>query len=316
MNRITHSSMNHMSNSNTTAPPRSKNTWMRVFLAIVQTIAVLGSATLASVQPTPQMAREVAQSTELESGSWFAEVMASLTQFVQPLFGKAQTAQAVTTYGTPIPLLSTTYGATITTGRTGLCTILNCFITNAGNVVDANTTNVGNINIALGLLGGVYFSVKGNTTFPAGYRAGFLIDKGSGLIDLSLFNSFKLTTYLAGVQKETVSSAALFDVSLFGGPNANAVSFVTSQPFDEVRMETGSLIGALLNLDSYYAFVQQPSAPAITDPGTIWGIKNYTDLGYLNTVVSPWTWVSVTTLTGGNYNAAAAINRTKGIIFN
>ena len=170
-------------------------------------------------------------------------------------------------YDTPLPLLSSNYGATIATGRTGLCTTLNCFITNEGNVVDANTANVGNIDIPLGLAGGVYFSVDTNTTFPAGRRAGFLIDNGTGLIDLNLFSNFSLTTYLNGVEQESVSSAALLDVSLFGGPNINAVSFVTTKSFDEVRLNVGSLIGAALDLDVYYAFVQEPIiVPTINTP--------------------------------------------------
>lgn len=60
----------------------------------------------------------------------------------------------------------------------------------------------------------------------------------------------------------------------------------------------------------------QPKTAAAQATNSIWGIKNYTDFGYLNAAVSPWTWVTVATLTGGNYNAAAAINRTQGIIFN
>lgn len=232
-----------------------------------QILVLLSSATVGAIQPTPQLASEAAQQVGL--GDWLAQRAGDLVAWAQPLWGEPASAQAATTYGTPVALLSTTHSATITTGRTGLCTILNCFITNSANVIDANTANVGNINIPLGLLGGVYFSVDTTTTFPAGYRAGFLIDKGSGLIDLSLFSSFSLTTYLGGVQQENISSAALLDVSLFGGPNSNAVSFVTSKAFDEVRLTAGSLIGALLNLDVFYAFVQQPTySPAPGGVGT------------------------------------------------
>ena len=49
--------MNHIFNRNTTAPPqrpRSKNKWARALLATIQTLAVLGSATAASLQSAPQ----------------------------------------------------------------------------------------------------------------------------------------------------------------------------------------------------------------------------------------------------------------------
>ncbi len=60
----------------------------------------------------------------------------------------------------------------------------------------------------------------------------------------------------------------------------------------------------------------QPKTAAAQATNAIWGIKNHTDFGYLNSSVSPWTWVTVATLAGGNYNAAASINRTQGILFN
>ncbi|MCB0189912.1 MAG: hypothetical protein KDE31_36825, partial [Caldilineaceae bacterium] len=189
--------------------------------------------------------------------------MSQLSSLIGPtrqLYNRFFAAESVLAadFNPPTPLLATTYSATVTTGRTGLCTVLNCFITNSGNVVDSDTANVGNINIPLGLVGGVYFRVDTNTTFPAGYRAGFLIDNGGGLIDLSLFSSFSLSTYLNGVQQENISSSTLLDVSLFGGANSNAISFVASKAFDEVRLDAGSLVGALLNLNVYYAFVQDP----------------------------------------------------------
>ncbi len=240
-------------------------TWVMICTQITLPFGAL----LAAVQPTPQMARAVA--TEFGWSDWLADRSADFLALGQRFWGEPATAQATVTYGAPTPLLSTTHSATITTGRTGLCTALNCFIANAANVVDSSTTNFGNISIPLGLVGGVYFSVDTNTIFPTGYRAGFLVDNGGGLIDLSLFSSFSIKTYLNGTLQETAASGALLDVALFGGANSNAISFVTTKAFDEVRLEAGSLIGALLDLDVYYAFVQEPTYSVAAAPGGVTG---------------------------------------------
>ncbi|MCE7989583.1 MAG: choice-of-anchor D domain-containing protein [Caldilinea sp. CFX5] len=244
-------------NQTTRRKPRHLLHCLITLVVIGCQIALPLGALMAAVQPTPQMATAAVRQIGL--GDWLAQRFGDLTAKVQPLWGEPTSAQAATSYGAPVALLSTTHSATITSARTGLCTVLNCFITNSANVVDANTTNFGNISIPLGLVGGVYFAVDTNVTFPAGYRAGFLVDNGGGLIDLSLFSSFSIKTYLGGALQETAASGALLDVSLFGGANSNAISFVTSKAFDEVRLEAGSLVGALLDLDVYYAFVQQPT---------------------------------------------------------
>lgn len=241
--------------------------FLLTWVIICTQIALPLGALLAAVQPTPQMAQAVA--TEFGWSDWLADRSADFLALGQRFWGEPATAQATITYGAPTPLLSTTHSATITTGRTGLCTALNCFIANAANVVDSSTTNFGNISIPLGLVGGVYFSVDTNTIFPAGYRAGFLVDNGGGLIDLSLFSSFSIKTYLNGTLQETAASGALLDVALFGGANSNAISFVTTKAFDEVRLEAGSLIGALLDLDVYYAFVQEPTYSVAAAPGGV-----------------------------------------------
>ena len=56
---------------------------------------------------------------------------------------------------------------------------------------------------------------------------------------------------------------------------------------------------------------------ALKAQNPLWGIKDYNNLGYFaNTATYPWTWTTLATLSGGNYNAAASIQGNKGIIFN
>ena len=108
-------------------------------------------------------------------------------------------------------------------------------------------------------------------------------------------------------------------LALFGSATVGAI-----QPTPQMVQTTTQAIGlgdwfanAAGNLATWaQPLWGQPKTAAAQATNSIWGIKNYTDFGYLNTTVSPWTWVTVATLSGGNYNAAAAITRSQGIIFN
>ena len=108
-------------------------------------------------------------------------------------------------------------------------------------------------------------------------------------------------------------------LALFGSATVGAI-----QPTPQMVQTTTQAIGlgnwlanAAGNLTAWaQPLWGQPKTAAAQATNSIWGIKNYTDFGYLNTTVSPWTWVTVATLSGGNYNAAAAITRSQGIIFN
>jgi large repetitive protein len=59
------------------------------------------------------------------------------------------------------------------------------------------------------------------------------------------------------------------------------------------------------------------SGTTVKAQNPLWGIKDYTNLGYFsNTSTYPWTWTSWATLSGGNYNATASLQGNRGIIFN
>lgn len=219
-----------------------------------------------SFKQIPNVIRLVLAFTMLISQLASALLSSPGIAFAAPLF-----AVPATVYGNPIPLVPAAYTSTIVAGRTdiaGSCTFLTCSVTNTPNVVNATTTDFGNMTITLGVAGTVRLSVAAGTTIPAGYKAGFRVNSGTGLINLNSLGSVHIKTYLADVLREDVSDPAQLDVSLFDSSSDNNISIVTTQSFDEIQLEVNTLIDAGISWNVYYALVQEPFI-VTTAPGGI-----------------------------------------------
>lgn len=138
------------------------------------------------------------------------------------------------------------------TGISGIC--VGCEVTGASNIIDSNASNYANINILAGLLASGSVSVVDPLvgSYPGGTFAGFSVEDTGGLGG-SLLNAFTLTTYLNGVQQESVGSGSLFDLPVFVGKHV--VGFKTTQPFNEVKLSAGSLAGLNTNVHIYEAIL-------------------------------------------------------------
>jgi VCBS repeat-containing protein len=149
------------------------------------------------------------------------------------------------------------YASTINnpeTGIFGLCIL--CSLTNRTRVVDGDTTNFANISLPIGVGGNARIAVDANEVIPANYEVGFAMRQGSGLLNLTLLGAITISTYKAGVFRESVvADAALANVTLLGATDINLVSFKTTLDFDEVRMRVDG-ISILVDLDVFYAFVR------------------------------------------------------------
>ncbi len=153
---------------------------------------------------------------------------------------------------TGVTVNTATVGGEVRTGIYGVC--VGCGITNTANVVDANTANFANINILAGMVSGGRISVLDTRrTYPAGVKAGFVLQDGS-LLGTALFNGTKIRTFLNGVQQEESSVTGLLDLPLLT-TGYSSIGF-TTKPFDEVQLDASSLVGALINVNVAYAFVQ------------------------------------------------------------
>src|SRR5687767_3831004 len=132
------------------------------------------------------------------------------------------------------------------TGFTGVACAL-CEVVNAGNVIDSNLTNWANITVVAGVTSVGSLAVKDQLTdYSAGTFAGFHIENPS-LVNANVLTGITVTTFLNGAQQESHTNlTALITVGsgLLVGTGEQYVGFVTTLPFDEVKISLQNIIGS------------------------------------------------------------------------
>ncbi|MDR1730169.1 MAG: T9SS type A sorting domain-containing protein [Prevotellaceae bacterium] len=91
-------------------------------------------------------------------------------------------------------------------------------------------------------------------SYAAGLEVGFVV-KTEAALNIDLLSNFQLNTYINNVLVET--SYPTSSVTQNFGTNEIRISFVTTQPFNEVELATAGL-ASVGTVSVYYAFVQQP----------------------------------------------------------
>jgi gliding motility-associated-like protein/uncharacterized repeat protein (TIGR01451 family) len=159
-------------------------------------------------------------------------------------------------------LTNPTFPVIIDSGKTGVDGVLcvACAINNTNNVLTADTTDFASILVTAGVIAPASIAVLDQlSTYPAGTFAGFTIKDLNSLVQLDLFNTLTISTYLDGVLKEAKSASQLINLSLLtpygSGSGIYNVGFKTSQSFDEIRISVGSLASVINDINVYGAFV-------------------------------------------------------------
>src|SRR5690625_204360 len=150
------------------------------------------------------------------------------------------------------------------TGFDGLACV-DCSIDNVDGVISANTDEFATIEATVDLLSPARISVLNPTdTYPAGTTAGFIIDTNSNnLVELDLLQQLRINTYNNGELQETSTGSNLLTLTVLFitigyGDGVFHVGFETTQPYDEIQLEVGSLVDANVlseTIDVYNAFV-------------------------------------------------------------
>ncbi|HET7798261.1 MAG TPA: hypothetical protein VFK72_10270 [Nevskia sp.] len=156
-------------------------------------------------------------------------------------------------------------GATATGSTNPLC--IGCSVLNPGNAIDADATNFATLNTPIGLLGGssALNIVDTTTTYPAGRRAGFVIfDPAGPLLTATLLQTVSVSALNNGEVQETADSTVLtldlLGTPIIGTTQPQFLSFVATQPFNELRISFGSTANALANLNVVQACVSPTAA--------------------------------------------------------
>ncbi|MEZ0611748.1 hypothetical protein ACAW74_24770 [Fibrella sp. WM1] len=164
---------------------------------------------------------------------------------------------ALLTAGNGATATSGQVGATVTVGpiQVNACT-LGGSISGVPNVLDSDsTTNFATIASTVGLLCSRYIEVGTATTYPAGYEAGFVIDNGGSLLDLTALGGITVTTYYNGAQRESFTGSNLVFANVLGGSNKTQLGFKAGQAFNSIRISlTG--VSVAVNLRVYHAYVK------------------------------------------------------------
>ncbi|MCB0647883.1 MAG: hypothetical protein KDC49_14540, partial [Saprospiraceae bacterium] len=173
-------------------------------------------------------------------------------------------------------LTGTDFGPVINTDETGIlggvCAL--CKIENPENIINANVTDFAKIRVVAGVLALGQISVQypaavgianDVNNFPTGTFAGFYIRDNNFLVSLSLFNAITISTYNNGNFVESRTASDLIDLTailnLLGGAGEYRIGFVTTAPFDEIKISVAALASvAEQNVDVFYAFADTRTA--------------------------------------------------------
>lgn len=187
---------------------------------------------------TSSFFQTITQQIEKEIRSNMANMTSSATAMMEP--GCTRVTQ-LTTNGTTVQ----------DSGTGGLC--LGCSVVNEANLLDNDLTNFSTIVVTTGIGNRGFVELKLGQTYPAGTRGGFIADlSGSGI---GLFNGVSLTSSLGGIVQQVINGGDLLNLLGFGG-NAD-VSTVFCAPFDELRFEATSLVGATATYKVYFGYVDE-----------------------------------------------------------
>ena len=145
------------------------------------------------------------------------------------------------------------------TGINGIACLL-CNVINQDNLIDADDSNYAQVDLttAVGASGSV--SVKDQITdYPVGTFAGYTIENPA-LLSVDALDAIRVTTYLNGVQQETkTGNGALVSVGtdLLVGTSKQTIGFITTLPFDEVKLTLTNLVSVDLGIVKVYQAIFQ-----------------------------------------------------------
>ncbi|MCK7590038.1 hypothetical protein M0G43_05580, partial [Subsaxibacter sp. CAU 1640] len=167
---------------------------------------------------------------------------------------------------TPTVLTKPDFPVRIVEEHTGLGGVLGVgSVNDTDNIFDSNLGNYASIDLLAGVAATGSIAVKDELTdYPEGTYAGFDIEN-STLLNTQLFDAITISTYLDGVFVESrVGTTELLPVSsglLFPGSESVRVGFVTTAPFDEVRITLTQLVSLNLGSTRVYGVVLQAFCP-------------------------------------------------------
>ncbi|MCJ7933399.1 MAG: T9SS type A sorting domain-containing protein [Chryseobacterium sp.] len=141
------------------------------------------------------------------------------------------------------------------------------YVIDREKIGDGDKSSYGSIVLPVGLLGSYSVGVLDkNQTYPAGNRAGFVIepDDQGKLLSAEFLKNITIETYLFGQLQDTKNlsdGGGLINIKVLSyGSGKQKVTLTTTKPFNEIRLKVTQTLGFNLgSLKVYYAFEEPQS---------------------------------------------------------
>ncbi|WP_126245856.1 Ig-like domain-containing protein [Chitinophaga rhizosphaerae] len=150
-----------------------------------------------------------------------------------------------------------------TSSINGICLL--CAVNNPDNAVDNDTTNFANISIPVGVAGDVTYNLNFPSLAAAGDTVKLRFATPSGLLDATALGRIEITSFNGNTSNNDTRAlnSGLLRVELLGGANQQVVLFKPTGAYNRIQLRVRSLVGALMNVNVYYAN-RVLAAPTIT----------------------------------------------------
>ena len=130
---------------------------------------------------------------------------------------------------------------------------------NKENLIDNNTGNFASYSVLAGLGVNTWIEARNSQVngdeFPGGTYAGFVINN---LNLLSLGSTINIATYNGNTPVESRTFNSLLGTPLSGG--LRKVGFITTQPYDRIRLTYAAVVAVATTVEAYYAEVVKSCA--------------------------------------------------------
>jgi hypothetical protein len=147
------------------------------------------------------------------------------------------------------------------TGSSGIACV-DCEVEDAHAVITESATDFATISTIGVALAATSLAVRDALyVYPEGTFAGFTIENVGLVLEAELLGTITISTYLDGDLQEFATGGDLIDLAALilyinYGSGVYNVGFVATEPFDEIRITVGSVVGVLNVVDVYAAFVR------------------------------------------------------------
>jgi gliding motility-associated-like protein len=162
------------------------------------------------------------------------------------------------------------FANTQTNATFGVCLL--CAVNNPDNSVDNDTTNVTNLSIPLGVVGGgISYFMNFGSLASAGDTVKVRLSFPTGLVDLSLLSNITITSYNGATSNNDTKAldAAGLKLVLLGGSDQRAALFAPGAAYDRIEIRVTGLATLLTSVNIQYANRILASPTVTVDNATV-----------------------------------------------